>query len=202
MRDNKHCGRAPEGAALAQTVKRSEPGRDLLDPDGLWRDPELWDNVHPAPLAQADATKRADLLLLVAEWSRWNPNPAVRQGGDLLFRAIEAHLEGEPVGRALGLEPPAGLIARQGIKLARRNTLLRRARASVPAWRGAPTKDAARAMAAAFDRYEAGGWLADRSRETAPAAEPTASWWRILKLDLSHPMPREKRLAQILAEAK
>lgn len=228
--DGQGASTARAGAPLAltalpplQAIKRRDPPgvSDLEgDPEGIWRRKGRFSVAAirggilapngPEVLRRHDAAALLDVWFALMEWGQMAADPEVRAFAQRCIEAGEAirrrdkDADGRaiPLGRLLGLQPASGATAGTAIDLARRNTLLRRARASAPAWRDAPTKDAARAIAAAFDRYAAGGWLADRSRETAPAAEPTASWWRILKLDLSHPMPREKRLAQILAEAK
>lgn len=166
-----------------------EPGTVALDPDNLWRSP--WPNCSddPAPLRLMGARARADLLAAVAEWTGACPNPTIRQGGAMILRALAEHLTGEPIGRALGLEPPAGLIARREIDLAQRDALILRARASVPAWRDAPPRQAARAMLEALARYRATTWARERERETAPASEPAASFWRLLRLNPERPLP-------------
>lgn len=216
---------ARAGAPVASTAlpprrrdrSRPLPDHPLLDPEGTWREPSRvlravmadgWREPNgPGVLRGVNAAGRLDLFAAAAEWlAGTHPDPAVRafvwemaEAGEAIRRRDKkSDNRAIPLGRLLGLQPASGATAGTAISLARRNQLLRCARASAPAWREAPTKDAARAMIAAFDRYETGGWLADRSRKTAPAAEPTASWWRILKLDLSRPMPREKRLEQIL----
>lgn len=166
-----------------------EPGAVALDPENLWRSP--WPNCSddPAPLRLMGARARADLLAAVAEWTFSCPNPTIRQGGTMILRALQEHMKGEPIGRALGLEPPAGLIARREIDLASRDALLRKVRDAVPAWRDAPPRQAARAMLAAFERYRNGAWQSDRGRDTAPAAEPAASFWRLIRLNHERPLP-------------
>lgn len=55
---------------------------------------------------------------------------------------------------------------------------------------------AAKLMSLAATRYEATRWPRERELLSAPAAEPAATWWRILRMGV--PIPKSKRLAQIL----
>lgn len=176
----------------------SDPEIPDPDPDHLWR--KTWDEIcsDTTPPQQMGALQRADLIGAVAEWTWANPYPSIRAGGALILRALDEHRRGEPFGRALGLEPAAGLVARTAIGLAERNTLIRSARASVPEWAAAPPRQAARAIVAAFRRYETTTWLHDRDRHTAPAGDAArAAFWRILRSGL--PMPDAPRVAQLLA---
>lgn len=170
------------------------------DPHCLWR--ARWDDLlaDTTPISRKGARERADLVAAVAEWSFANPHQSIRVGGALILRALHEHRQGEPFGRALGLEPASGLTARTAINLATRNSIFRAARAASPAWRDAPARQAALLMSASFARYIAGPWLADRRRATAPAVEPAASWWRICSLDLKTKMPGCAHLASILEQ--
>ncbi|ABA78909.1 hypothetical protein GQF56_08560 [Rhodobacter sphaeroides] len=154
-----------------------------LDPEGLWRGP--WpDASDPAPdLRRLGARERAHLLACVAEWTGACPVPAIQMGGELLLRALAEALAGEPIGRALGIEPPAGLTLRRAALLRERDELLHRARAARPEWRTASARRAATLIHAALDRYRANVWPRERGREAAPAAEPAASFWRICRLE-------------------
>jgi len=183
----KPIGPRPKPARHLEHLR--EPGSVALDPEGLWRSPWPDCSEDPVPLRLMGARARADLLAAVAEWTGACPNPTIRQGGAMILRALADHLNGEPIGRALGLEPPAGLIARREIDLARRDALILRARDAVPAWRDAPARQAAKAMLATFERYHTGAWQRDRRRDTAPAAEPAASFWRLIRLNEERPMP-------------
>jgi hypothetical protein len=126
-------------------------------------------------------------------------NPTVRQGGALLLQALRAHLDGEPIGRALGLEPAAGLIARREIELTQRDRLLRHVRMAVPDWSELAARQAAAHMIASFARYRAAHPRANaQQRTTAPAVEPAATWWRLLRLNLKVQMPGREQLSAIL----
>ncbi|NGM47953.1 hypothetical protein G5B31_20765, partial [Rhodobacter sp. SGA-6-6] len=100
----------------------------------------------------------------------------------------------------LGIAPASGKTARHGVLLEKRDRLIRHVRKAVPDWRDLSDNRAAAAMILSFDRYAAGGWAADRKRDTAPAPEPTATFWRLLRLGLPQKkaMPRKTALADIL----
>lgn len=168
------------------------------DPEGLWR--VSWDElvVDTTPMCRKGARERADLIAAVAEWAFTNPSTSIRSAGALILRALDEHRQGEPFGRALGLEPASGLVARTAINFEARNTLIRAARAAMPAWREASPRQAARDLVAAFAKYEATGWPLDRARDTAPAGDPVrAAFWRIKRSGTA--MPDAPRVAQLLA---
>lgn len=191
----------------ATMAARPIPDAPLGDPAGDWREPSRvlravmsdgWVEADgPGALRLMDAAALLDLHFALAEWGALHPDPAVRAYAQRLANAGEAVLRGDkdaegravPVGRIIGLQPAAGSTAAPSIARKRRDELLRRARDAVPAWRDAPARQAARGMLAAFERYRAGAWQRDRERDTAPAAEPAASFWRLLRPNPSRPLP-------------
>jgi hypothetical protein len=218
---------APPAPCLADTAltpapasgpRRPAPGeadhRPAGDPEGAWRRRGRWlaatyfERVADGPevLRAHDAAALLDVWCAAAEWLEMAPDAEVRAFGRRMAAAGEALARGDadrdgraiPLGRMLGLQPAAGATAAHRIKLARRDAMLRALRAATPAWRTLPPRRAAAAMAAAFRRYEAGGWRADRRRQTAPAVEPAATWWRVLRLSLAVAVPGVDRLAELL----
>jgi len=195
---------------MRERVRALVLGRDMaLDPDGLWRADDAFahrvgwglnSEADPGVLfRRAGALGRADALAALCDWASVAPAPVVRAAGRLLAGALAEAIErGEPIGRALGLEPPSGARVSHAVKLAKRDAMLRALRAATPAWRALPPRRAAAAMAAAFRRYAVGGWTADRRRSSAPAVEPAATWWRVLRLGLAVAVPGVDRLAEIL----
>lgn len=184
------------GRPLDHLVDRDIPD---LEREGPWRAPWPAVGEEPKALRLMGARERADLLACAAEWTFASPNPAVRQGGALLLNALRSHLDGEPIGRALGLEPAAGLIARREIELAQRDKLLRHVRSAVPDWVELSARQAAVHMLASFERYRATHPQSDAPcRLTAPATEPAATWWRLRRLNLKVQMPGHEQLAAIL----
>lgn len=192
--------------------------RPAGDPERAWRKrgrwhaaaicPDQWEATGRGLLARHDAAALLDTFLAVAEWASLAPDGEVRAFAARMIEAGEALARGDtdrdgravPLGRILGLQPPGGKTAAYGLKLTRRDDLLRRVREAVPAWRDAAPRSAAALMAESFTRYRAGAWRADRERETAPPVQPAATWWRVLRLGLAVPMPGADRLAAILAE--
>lgn len=182
-----------------------------------WRKSSRWINAVmgddvPDPrtaLRGKDAAELLDALAAAADWCGMAIDPEVAAMGAKMREAVDAVLRGEkdaegravPIGRLLGVQPPAGATATQLIADRRRNQLLREARASVPEWGALPHRRAAAAMITAFGQYHAGGWQADKTRHDAPGGNPVkAIWWRLLRLGHSKPMPLIDRLTQILAE--
>lgn len=174
-----------------------------LDPEGLWRGP--WPDANdPAPdLRYLGARERAHLLACLGEWAFACPTPAIQVAGQILLRALAENIGGEPIGRALGIEPPAGQTLRQAALLAERNALLHRARASQVEWASASPRRAAQLVHAALKRYASTSWPRERKRETAPAAEPSASFWRLHRLQAEGgpKIPGRERITQIFTLA-
>jgi len=196
------------------------PGVSYLlgDPAGEWRRPGRYlDAVFgagfdapdgPEVLRGHDAAALLDLWFASVEWLQMNVDPEVRAFARRMECAGEAMLRGDkgddgravPLGRMLGLQPASGATASPSIRLARRKTLLRKARASDPAWAAATDRQAATMIHAALNRYRTTAWPRDRERETAPAVEPAASFWRLLRLDPNRPAPGTTAgLARVLA---
>jgi hypothetical protein len=65
-----------------------------------------------------------------------------------------------------------------------------------PEWRDLAPSAAARLMVISASRYEANRFPREREAIDAPAAEPAATWWRIMRSGVR--MPAAKRLQQIL----
>lgn len=181
-----------------------------------WRQPSRWLNAVmgdevPDPrtaLRGKDAAGLLDAFAACADWCVMAIDPEVAAMGVRMREAVDAVLRGEkdiegravPIGRLLGVQPPAGATATRIIADERRNALLLAARASVDQWVALPPRKAAAQMIKAFDQYRAGGWQADQERDDAPGGNPvTANWWRLLRSGHSKPMPKIDRLSDILA---
>lgn len=124
-----------------------------------------------------------------------NDNSA-REAGE----RIGAWLEGGMVGSldsALGLRSRGGISARRALANSDRDVILRHLAESHGAYVDRDHMVVARQMRRDFDRYESGRWLRDRDAIEAPASDPAASFWRILRTGTR--MPGAERLRQILA---
>ncbi len=182
-----------------------------------WRKPSRWINAVmgddvPDPrtaLKGKDAAGLLDAFAACADWCGMAKDPEVAAMGAKMREAVDAVLRGEkdaegravPIGRLLGVQPPAGATATQIIADERRNALLRAARASVVEWAALPPRRAAAAMILDFGRYRTGRWQADQKRDDAPGGNPvTAIWWRLLRSGHSKPVPKIDRLSDILSE--
>lgn len=208
------------GTALpprAPMQARPMPEHPLGDPDREWREPSRllravmsdgWTAKDgPELLRLLDAAGCLDLFITVAEWTvGTHPDPATRAYAWRMAEAATAIRRGDkdadgrmvPLGRLLGVQPAAPTSAARKLDRSIRDDLLRRVHASVPAWRDVSARQAAPQMIDSFKRYRAGAWQADQKRETAPAVEPAATWWRISRLGLKVQMPGPEHLANIL----
>jgi hypothetical protein len=196
---------------------RALPDHPLVDPDRQWREQHRvmravmsdgWVSKDgPDLLRMHDAAKLLDLHVAGVEWIiLTHPDPATRAYAWRQAEAAEAVRRGDkdadrraiPFGRLLGIQPPAPTSAARKLDRKVRDDLLRKARAAVPAWRDLPPRQAAPLMIQSFTRYHAGAWQADQKRETAPAVEPAATWWRISHLGLKVQIPGPEHLSNIL----
>lgn len=197
--------------------RRAAPGEaghlPAGDPTGAWRKRGVWASAAmnpdapdgPEALRGADALARLDLWFRAVEWLELCPDPETRAFCGEMRKAGEALAQGAtdqdgrapPLGRLLGIQPPAGQTAAHAIALRQRDRLLRQARAAVAAWRDLPPRQAARAMVASYARWAT---TAEARRETRPQGLPGACWWQLSRLALAVRMPGIDRLAEILGE--
>ncbi len=209
---------SPQAQVKISTLHPPAPGElahvPAGDPERAWRRRDRWieaataTDAAPVTLARHDAAALLDAFLAVAEWGTMALCPEVRAMAVRMIKAGEAVARGDadedgratPIGRILGLQPPAGSTAAHRVKLIRRDAMLRHVRNAVPRFQAAPPRAAAAAMVESFERYCAGGWQADQRRESAPVPEPSATWWRVLRLGLKVPVPKADRLADILSK--
>jgi len=119
-----------------------------------------------------------------------------------LADAFEAYANEIEAGRPASLDKAFGLKQRGGISppraaaLQRRDDLLRRLWHKSDEWSDLAPAAAARMMSQSAKRYEAIRWPREQKSIVAPLTEPAATWWKILRSDLS--VPEAKRLQQIL----
>ncbi|WP_235841469.1 hypothetical protein [Cereibacter azotoformans] len=174
-----------------------------LFPAALWR-PEPSADDGPIRLGHLDSLGKGDLLAWAADRLAGDSHPKAQAFSEWARKVLHEHIfKGEPIGRASGLEPPAGLTLRRAALQAERNRLLHIARAARPEWAGASAARAAQLIDAAWQSYASTAWPRDRKRETAPAAEPAASFWRLCRLE-AEGGPRvvgEERIYQLFREA-
>lgn len=219
----------PADLSGPKTPGLDEPDhRPAGDPERVWRRRDRWldaimrDDLPtgPAVLAGSDAVALLDDAFAAAEWCLMAACPRVRAMAARQIKAYEliraartdADRRAINLGRELGVQPPAGKSPAFALSLARRNALLRHLWRTVPEWRDLPPRRAAVKIAAAFARYRATRWKAERDRESAPvAAEPWPSFWRLARLGrddeatpprpgLAVAMPAPDTLARLLAE--
>lgn len=183
------------------------------DPERRWRRRRRWLNA-PGPakpsleaLRGNDAVANLDDLAACADWLRMAPCPRVAAMGLRFVEVVEAVRDAKTdddrrafnVGRALGIQPPAGKSAGYALALDERNRLLRHLWQAVPAWRDLAPRAASAEIVAAFERYRAGRWQDDKTRKSAPiTAEPIPTFWRLARLRLAVVMPRPDSLARLL----
>ena len=117
----------------------------------------------------------------------------------VLIAGIDQYLDdGGPLDRAFGLRQRGGVSVERSRDLAERDRMLRRVWRQVVEWRDQPPASAARMMVQSAQRYERTRWPREQESLDAPAAEPAATWWRILRSSV--PVPAAKRLSQVLSE--
>jgi hypothetical protein len=133
-------------------------------------------------------------LAKAADWLCRANDPDINSIGRDLQRWLAGGAR-ERIGQALGLERAGGTSPRYGMALAERNRMLRAVRSTK--WPDLEPGAAARAMLADFGAYEARRWPREQLRLDAPAGEPAATWWRILRAGVK--MPGRRRLTQLLA---
>jgi len=127
--------------------------------------------------------------------------PLDRADRDFLSKRLEGFLSPgsrTSLDRALGLRSRGGASVRTTILNEERDALLRHLAREHEVWCRFPASLAAKEMRRAFDKYERGRWLREKSANIAPAVEPNATFWRLLKTGMR--MPQDRRLSQILDE--
>lgn len=97
---------------------------------------------------------------------------------------------------ALGLKTWGGISPVRKMDLGRRDRRLFVLWATVPEWSKLPPPAAAKLMSASAKRYQADRWPRESKSFDAPAAEPAATWWKILRS--GEGIPGERRMGQIL----
>ncbi|MBU1550200.1 MAG: hypothetical protein KJ947_11595 [Alphaproteobacteria bacterium] len=118
-----------------------------------------------------------------------------------LADCFDAYLDAQgdvPLDRALGLRKWGGVSVARAVALSDRDGLLINIWQGQTEWRSLSPLAAARMMKLSADRYESGRWPRERDQVTAPAAEPAATWWRILQSGVA--IPDVRRLQQILTD--
>lgn len=186
---------AADGPALMALI---EPKiRDLvfglrmaLDPDGFWRNDSIFaggitvDNIlsDPDPIQffhMMGARERAAALAAVADWAELCPFPLVKAAGRLLVAALRALIEdGTPMEKTLGLSPDQGQTARHGVRLARRDGLLRQI-AGLRVYAGLTPRQAARSIRDDFTLYLKDH---DETRASRPQGERDGLFWALAKM--------------------
>ncbi|MGQ3211607.1 hypothetical protein [Shinella sp.] len=100
--------------------------------------------------------------------------------------------------KSLGLKAWGGVPAEKADRLDRRNMLLRRLHQTSLDWQNLSPTAAGAIMAMSAKRYTTTRWPRESDAPSAPAAEPAATWWRVLTLGVS--IPGAKMFAKILSE--
>ena len=119
----------------------------------------------------------------------------IAEGLGECLAALEAG-ETASLDAALGLKRRGGVVLRKALANDERDKLLRGLWREHPEWANRTPSYVSHEMFRAFGRYESGRWLRDRKSPDAPAVEPYATFWRLLKFGCQVPGP--KRLFQIL----
>ena len=159
------------------------------------------------PLSNAPATPTeggSEHLHMLAQLK--GAEDCLRRGGyDQVARGLRLYLADVDAGdstasldRCLGLRRHGGVSAARSVVLARRDRLIVQLWKTSPEWCDLPPVAVARLMKLTADRYAQSRWREERNDITAPPAEPQATWWRILQMDV--PIPDVRRLKQVLSD--
>lgn len=97
---------------------------------------------------------------------------------------------------ALGIKSWGGVSPVNKVRLAGRDRRICRLWSHCPEWSALPPAAAAKAMALSAARYQSDRWPREQHHDFAPAAEPAATWWSLLRS--GEKIPGERRLCQIL----
>lgn len=138
--------------------------------------------------------RQLDAIRLAAGVLRAQDDPAVRDVGCALATWLASGAAGS-VDQALALRSVGGVSPARALLLAERDDLLRDLHRQH--WPDLAPAAAARVMWQSFDRYERHRAPRERDAIQAPAGEPAAAWWRILRSGA--PMPGVERLRQLLS---
>lgn len=183
------------------------------DPEREWRVQDralaaIWQDNAPVRLGNLNADDALDLYLAVSEFAAvYNRDRRVAAYAGKMIAAGDAIREArktpggdrsEPLGRLIDVQPPSTATAGPRIARRRRDDLLRHVRGEVADWAVMSDHAAAAEMIARFNRYEAGAWHVDKERETAPAPEPQATFWRLKRLPIKTQMPQATGLVNVL----
>jgi hypothetical protein len=197
---------APALAIRIDSADLSAPLRPAwYDPPGALSvlDTADFGNDRPEALRSAGPLAVGTALYGLAEWGALSIRADVREVAALLREYLSDGLDHDSLDFDLGLRPRDGS---PGLALLARRA--ERDRLVTMLARNAPFRDmgpwaAAGALRAACLAYEAKGWPRDRppARRTAPAAEPVATFWRVLRMGLPQgPMPRQADLRRMIAD--
>ncbi|MDP2779843.1 hypothetical protein [Devosia sp.] len=146
--------------------------------------------MNPAPDSIAEIVRVAYLLSV-------SNDPGLRQVGAALTVWLEGGCKGS-LEAELGLRQRGGVSPGRKMALDARNAMLCRLARDLPDWASLAPGAAARHMRSSFDQYHASRWPRERDNIDSPAAEPAATWWRLLRSETA--VPNVKRLQQILAD--
>lgn len=136
----------------------------------------IWDAITGRPISDQE---RLAVALAIEEWANAQGKVSFDQ--------------------AVGLAATwGGVSPARASALALRNDLLRYLWREEPPYRNLPASAAARVIAGEASRYLSDRWPRERTHVDAPAAEPAATFWRILAAGL--PIPQSKQLTRILEE--
>ncbi len=127
--------------------------------------------------------------------------PLTRDDRDFFLKGIEGVLSDRSPGsldQAFGLKSRGGASIRTTLLNNERDALLRHLAREEFSWSQLPASLVAKQMRRAFEAYQAGRWRREKSAVAAPAIEPNATFWRLLRAGMR--MPKERRLCQILDE--
>lgn len=154
------------------------------------------DSQRADVLAQIEALR--ELCRCLMDGTPAPPDVATRlvPGLDECLRALDAG-EGVSLDAALGLKRHGGGGARKALANAERDKLLRGLVRNHCRWSCMAASLASKDLLSEFSRYESSRWKRDRTSDTAPAAEPYSTFWRLLRNGVQ--MPGPKRLSQIIS---
>lgn len=203
----------PHFHAMRSRLRRLVYAEDqALDPDNLWRDDWRFavrgadglaaDDDPRSVFRFAGAVERTDALAALAEWGTLCPVPSVRAAAALLLGALADNIEtGEPLGRALGVEPAGGQTASHGVKLRKRNAILRRLYSSDARLRDMAPRRAAAEIISAFATYSTDAWPRDRRLANPPDDLRHSAFWLLRHLNLKVAVPKIDQLTALLEAA-
>lgn len=185
-------------AAIEPKLRELAFGTNMaLDLENLWRDDSVFAEriclsgilSDPDPVVffrTMGAKERTAALAALADWAELSPFPIIKAAGRLLVLALRQLIdEGTAIEKTMGLSPDQGQTARHGVRLARRDGLLRRI-AALRTYSGLTPRQTARSMRDDFLLYLRDH---DAARAGRPQGERAGLFWALAQMRKTNTRP-------------